>query len=395
MVSSSSSMPSPGFCGTSIMPSTGRSGSIEQVGAQRIVHDVVLEIGAVAQRGDDVQRGGHQDVGRPAVRDHPDAARVGGGSDPKRLRDSADPRHVGLDDPEPAPVHEVDVGPERRLLLARRDGRGREGGEARKALEIVGGQRLLEEVDAVVGEAAAQPDRVLEGGREAEIDHDVRAVADRTAHLADGGDRLPDVVAEPAPAELHGLVAARHVLLRELHHALGRAGIEVARIDREGGPAGAAQQAVDRLAHGLAQDVPERDVDAREHVHAEAAPAVGLRALVEPVPEPVDVERVLADEQALHAARGDRQQRRLDDGLGGRRVGVHLADAGDALVGVDLDDQDALAAVADLPDLGQAEDDRLDIGDQHPLPLVPVRWRGQSPGDGLPVNGGRQREMDV
>ena len=47
----------------------------------------------------------------------------------------------------------------------------------------------------------------------------------------------------------------------------------------------------------------------------------------------------------------------------GRRI--DLADADDAGVGVDLDDQRLLAAVAALVDIGQTQVDRFDAGDFH------------------------------
>ena len=59
------------------------------------------------------------------------------------------------------------------------------------------------------------------------------------------------------------------------------------------------------------------------------------------------------------------RQRRLDDRLGHQRRRIDLADADDAGVGVDLDDERFLAAVAALVDVGQAQVDRLDAGDFH------------------------------
>ena len=59
------------------------------------------------------------------------------------------------------------------------------------------------------------------------------------------------------------------------------------------------------------------------------------------------------------------RQGRLDDRLGDVRGGLDLADAREAGVGVDLDDERLLAAVAALVDVGGAEVDRLDAGDLH------------------------------
>ena len=101
------------------------------------------------------------------------------------------------------------------------------------------------------------------------------------------------------------------------------------------------------LPERLALDVPECDVEAADRVDRDPAPPEVDEAAVHLLPEPLDVERVLAD-QDVAQAHGDRVgARRLDERLDelGRRV--DLADARDALVGVDPDDQVVLAAVCD------------------------------------------------
>src|SRR5581483_7049687 len=83
----------------------------------------------------------------------------------------------------------------------------------------------------------------------------------------------------------------------------------------------------------------------------------------------------------LRQAAGDLvRERRLDDRLGDRRGRIDLADADEARVGVDLDDERLLAAVAALVDLGQAQVDRLDARDLHGglLARNPLRRRAAS-----------------
>ena len=71
------------------------------------------------------------------------------------------------------------------------------------------------------------------------------------------------------------------------------------------------------------------------------------RALVHLPPQPADLERVLADEQGRQAGGDLVRGRRLDHRLGDVGRGIDLADADDAGIGVDADDQRVLAAVGD------------------------------------------------
>jgi hypothetical protein len=86
------------------------------------------------------------------------------------------------------------------------------------------------------------------------------------------------------------------------------------------------------------------------------------------VDEPVDLERVFPLDAQRQPAADLVRQRRLDDGPGDVGGRIDLADADDAGVGVDLDDERLLAAVAALVDLGEAQVDRLDAGDLHGVP---------------------------
>ena len=77
------------------------------------------------------------------------------------------------------------------------------------------------------------------------------------------------------------------------------------------------------------------------------APAEVDEAAVHLLPQPLDVQRVLADQDVAQAHRDRVRARRLHERLHelGRRV--DLADPGDALVGVDPDDEIVLAPVCD------------------------------------------------
>ena len=125
-----------------------------------------------------------------------------------------------------------------------------------------------------------------------------------------------------------------------------------------------AEQLADRLAGALPLDVPERDVEAADRVDRDAAAADVVDAAVHLVPEPLDVVRVLAEQELAQAVRDRVRAGGVDEGRDGFWCRVDLADARQALVGVDQDDEVVLAAVGDaLVDSGLPQDDGLDIGD--------------------------------
>ena len=101
-------------------------------------------------------------------------------------------------------------------------------------------------------------------------------------------------------------------------------------------------------------------------MHRDPAPAEVDEAAVHLVPQPLDVERVLADERVAQARRDGVGARRLDERLHelGRRV--DLPDPRDPLVGRDADDEVVLAPVGDSVVHDRlAQDDGLDVGDLH------------------------------
>src|SRR5260370_7519295 len=97
--------------------------------------------------------------------------------------------------------------------------------------------------------------------------------------------------------------------------------------------AAGAEQAIDRQLGDLAGDVPQRDVDAADRLHDEAAPAVLPGAREHLLPEIFDQLRVLANEQ--------RREVFFDHRRGDAAADPGFADADEATVGLDLDDQRA------------------------------------------------------
>jgi hypothetical protein len=101
---------------------------------------------------------------------------------------------------------------------------------------------------------------------------------------------------------------------------------------------------VDRLLAQLAQQVPQRQVDARQGVHDQALAAIILGGEVHLVPDLLDLGGIAAFQEA--------GQMLLDDVGGGLAAGGHR-EADRAIGGLDLDDQraqhvdaEALAALA-------------------------------------------------
>ena len=139
--------------------------------------------------------------------------------------------------------------------------------------------------------------------------------------------------------------------------------------------AAAAEQAVERHPRHLAGDVPQRDVDAADPIHDDAAPAELAGAGEHLLPQPLDQQRVLAEQH--------RAEQIVDDVPGAAAADAGLADAGDAIIGLDLDQEAAArrlhaagAAIGRFAAIG--ERDRADIGDLHRLSPHPARPSGRT-----------------
>ena len=233
------------------------------------------------------------------------------------------------------------------------------------AVDVLDRERLLEPVELVLGEAARHLERVLELPAAPDVDHDVDV---RPGGLAGRGDELDvaaRVEAERAPAELERAVPALDLRRDVAPHRIRRLRHERARVDAHAVAEAAAEQPVDGLAERAADEVVERDVDRRDRVDRGGARAGVRGRLVEVVPDRLDVERIAAEQRLAHADEHRVRRGHVDEGLGDGRRGVGLAVAAHALVRVDADDERVLRAVGAQLDLGQAEVNRLDVGDAH------------------------------
>ncbi len=187
-------------------------------------------------------------------------------------------------------------------------------------------------------------------------------------------DALDGVVAELAVAELAELDGAKplvHPAADRLHGFVQviRAAAD-RRVYRHPLVHESAQEGVDGHPQGLALEVPERDVDARDDRHGGPGAAPPLARFVHPVPQGGRLEGVLADqmrEVVVH-------QRR--HGFGGEVADDHLAQAGDPGVRLDPDEGAALVPAARFGPLlvhrrpVSREQVGRDAGDLHGFPWL-------------------------
>ena len=303
----------------------------------------------VGQRRQELHRRREPDRRAPGMRHAFDAEGAGQRGDLAALREAAGGAEIGLHDVHRLLGDDVAKAPAREIVLAARHRHVERAGHLDIAVMVLRADRLLEPQDVVLLQHAAELDGV--GHREAVVgvDRELDVGPDRLAH---GADAL-GIELQVTQADLH-LDGAKAVVLelQRLLHGLLDQPIHVDEVEAGGvgndlAAIGAADQLVHRFADGAAHDVPQRDVDAGDGRDRHAGRAVVLDAIVEVLPDRLDVERVAADHARLVLG--------LDEGLGHRRRPVALAPAGDALVGRDLDHAGRARAV----DPAARRDERL------------------------------------
>ena len=205
------------------------------------------------------------------------------------------------------------------MLAGHDPGRGNLLAQPAEALEVVRRQRLFDPVDVVRLEGLGQLQRVpLRQGHPA-VHHHVAVPAYRLAGALDQFDVLADsrpAVGGPVgKCQFQPLVAELHVLL----DVVARAVAGDPRMDP------AAQKPPNRRVQHLAGDVPQGDIDAGDRVDRNTLAAVRHRRAPHDVPQPLNVERILAHQQPGQVIFHDHAS-----------AGSARAVALDALVGVDL-----------------------------------------------------------
>ena len=213
--------------------------------------------------------------------------------------------------------------------------------------------------------------RIVDVERHPAIPHQPEVGADTGAHLGQFGDVLVETL-----DALGGAVVQRQLPADEaefLCDVRPRAGgVELQLVaDR------AAEHVIDRLAAQLAQQVPQRQIDAGNGVHHQALATIILGREVHLVPDLLVFGRAPALEKAGEVL--------LDDVAGGLAASGHRK-ANRAVLGLDLDDQRAEHVDAEaLPRLaifGVAAHRRRDVI-VDPVPLALVMIIGAAATDGI------------
>ena len=245
-----------------------------------------------------MQGGGLDDAGAPGVRHHGYPLQLRQLGDTQALGDAPGAGHIRLDDIDPAVLQKLGEPPAGRVLLAA--GNARLDGISQFAVagEVVRPERLLYPVRAIFFKAAYLADGVVRiRPAEPDIDHQLDVIpggftsGTHERHIEIG------IAPEGSPAQLDRREATldqtghdRGGLLRGLGH-------QGAGVGADGRPVGSTEQAMDRLFKGFPFDVPQRDVDTADGMNRWPLPPVVDRAAVELVPQPVDLQRVLPEQQ--------------------------------------------------------------------------------------------------
>ena len=284
---------------------------------------------------------GHDDViivHLPGVRNHGNRMRLGQRGDFARLGEAADAVGVELDVIHRARLDEFAEAVEREFVFAAGNGDAPESSQFRVAVDVVGNHRFFEPAQIEFFEQRNHAFGVIQIPAHVGVGHDVHAVADRLAHGADEREILLHafraVGRPPAETQLHRLVTFVLVLLRFAREFIQRRAVKPAGINGNFRFRASAEQTINRLLRGLAENVPQRDVHRADGDHADAFAAKRHRLAIHVLPEKFDVPRVRADEQRLEI--------KINDLLGDARRERGVADAGEAVVGENFHDEPAV-----------------------------------------------------
>src|SRR5262245_47231279 len=315
----------------------------QRVGAERVLED---EAGALA-RGQG-EAGGEGGRAGPEMRRQPQVEGRRDGGDADAFRQAAGDREVGLQDVGAALLGDLAEVVARELALPGRDRHRRRAADLGEADLVVGRHRFLEPVEILILHHPAERLGLGHGPRAVRVGHELDVRPQRSARGAHAGGRPVGLAVHHADAHLDRAKPALLHVAEELVADPRLVGPASGRVRGHARGAPAAEQTPDRRAQRLAEDVPERQVDAGDGGDREPAPSElrqhvtaveGItltRRVVQDLPQPADVARILTDEE--------RGEVTVDDGgqtVGRGRAadaGLRLAPAHEPGVRVDLDD---------------------------------------------------------
>ncbi len=264
------------------------------------------------QRGDECHGAGK------GVRCDHQVMRLRQGGDAAAFGEAAGPRDVRLHDVDRAAGDQLAEAVEPDLGLVAGDRCGERIGDPRAAVDVVGRDRLLDPVELIGLERAAHFDRERRAPGAVDVDHQLRVRAQRAAYRRNPRDVLFGVgLAQLGMIDQMAQMGLRRRIAPDLHlHAVEAAGAvafglagkivdRLAFLVKAAAGIGldplaaAAEKAIERQPGDLAGDVPERDVDAADRIHDDAAAAKLSGAREHLLPQPLDQQRVLADQHRL------------------------------------------------------------------------------------------------
>ncbi len=140
----------------------------------------------------------------------------------------------------------------------------------------------------------------------------------------------------------------------------------------------APQQAMDRLAEVLAFDIPQGQIDGGHGRDGDRAAAAIHGAAIHLLPQPLGLQRVLADQQRSQPGGHVVAERSVDHRLDHFGRGIGLADPLQAGVGLDANEHRVLAAGRFGFDVLDPQNLTFDFGDFHAssVSIMPGVWRG-------------------
>src|SRR5579884_1291358 len=268
------------------------------------------------------------------------------------------PGDVGLHHIDFAALNECAKAPFGRFMLATGNQSVHRRHELRISVVVLRVQQLFHKKGTIRFKAADQCDGFLGGSADvpARINQQITFIPEPPPRGLNYENIPPWIFAKNAPAKLHRRKALFDVSSACFFHCRGLGPKEGAGVCSDFISVTAPQELIEGFPDGFPYDVPQRDVDARNHLDRRAASAIINRGHVHLLPQPFDFKRVFPDQyvlQTLEAWHGT-PRRRFHDCPRHVRLGFNVRVTGNSGVGRHLDDGKILYAISLLRALRSA-----------------------------------------